>query len=144
MRYRILNLGQSTEGKVTLTSDLEASWLSKIRSYMSDVGMIQDWVRANPEKAASVGLDKDAANLPPSSDVASYPKLAQVVDDMENHRPIDTSGLQCVQNLGAAVQAAKDKIDAFPVGFAQFATSPLGIGLGAGVLALAVGLVLLS
>ncbi len=141
MRYRVVNLGQSADGKVTLTAALEADWLSKIHQYMDVVGQIQAWVQANPAQAVSVGLDKDAANLPPSSDISSYPKLAQVVDDLQNHRPLDTSELQCVQNLGAAVGAAQDKIAAFQ---GSLLTTPMGIGIGAGILALVVGVVVLS
>ncbi len=136
-----MNLGQSADGKVTLTEALEADWLSKIHQYMDAVGQIQAWVQAHQTEAVSVGLDKDAANLPPSSDISSYPKLAQVVDDLHNHRALDTSELQCVQNLGAAVQAAQDKIAAFE---GNLLATPVGIGIGAGILALVVGVVVLS
>lgn len=139
-RYLILNLGQSqTPLKQILAPEVSADWLKKIHSYMDQVASVQAWVAANPEKAVSLGLDKDAAALPSSGDIQSYPQLAALVDDLTNSRAVDPSALQCIDSLGTAVQAATAKVPAPGIG--DFVKSPLGIGVGAGVLALVGGLV---
>lgn len=140
--YRVLNLGQAQ--KTALSQELRDQWLSKIDVSMGEVEKIQDWVKSHPEEARSVGLDRDVLNLPPSSDVASYPKLAGIVAALKSGEPIDTTELQCVESLMVAVKAANEKIDAFSGGFVNFAKSPLGIAIGAGIVALGVGLVVSS
>lgn len=136
-----MNLGVKLLAQAqTLTSDQASNWVAKIQSSMADVATIQSWVSGHAQQAASVGLDKDAANLPPTGSIQDYPQLASIMADLQAARPVDMTQLSCIDQLIAATQAAKAKIAAFPASFADFIQSPTGIGIAAGAGAVGVGL----
>lgn len=140
--YPVLNLrsGLGQAQPAPLSSDQAAQWVTKINSALSAVATIQGWVAAHAPQAASVGLDKDAAALPPTGNLQDYPVLAGIVSDLQAGRPVDMTQLACIDQLTAATQAANTKIAAFPRSFSDFITSPVGIGVAAGVGAIGVGL----
>lgn len=139
--YPVMNLsGKSLAQAQVLTTDQAAQWVSKIRSAMNDVGTTQAWVASHAQQAASVGLDKDAADLPPTGNVQDYPQLASLMAALQSNQPVDPAQLSCIDQLTTATAAAKAKIAAFPPSFADFIQSPTGIGIAAGVGAVGVGL----
>lgn len=119
-------------------------WASKIETWMKQVQAIQDYVKAHPAEAAAAGLDKDAANLPASGDIASYPKLKIVYDKLMAEQPVTQDEMACVPALQAALIPANEKLTALQGQAPSTLLTPTNIGIGAGILALAVGLVVLS
>lgn len=132
--------GKSLAQAQVPTKDQAAQWVSKIQAAMSDVGTIQAWVAGHAQQAASVGLDKDAADLPPTGNIQDYPQLAAIVTALQSNQPVDLTQLSCIDQLQTATAAAKAKIAAFPPSFSDFIQSPTGIGIAAGVGAIGVGL----
>jgi hypothetical protein len=138
--YPVMNLGRRLGQAQALPPAVAAQWVSKIQSAMADVTAIQAWVSSHATQAASVGLDKDAANLPASGKVEDYPALSALVAALNAGQPVDQGQLSCIDQLQAATAAAKAKMAAFTPSFADFIQSPTGIGVAAGVGAVGVGL----
>lgn len=117
-----------------------SEWADKIDLYMKQVQAIQDYVKAHPEAAQASGLAKDAAALPASGDLAAWPKMKDLYDALRAGHPVLESDLDLVPALGVALISANQKLP--PDG--GLTLSPIQVGIGAGILALAVGVVVLS
>lgn len=123
-----------------LPIDVAHEWADKIDGYMKQVQDIQDYVKAHPSEATTSGLVKDAAALPPSGDLAAWPKMKALYDKLRAGQDVTELELDIVPALGVALISANQKMAALQTSL----LTPTNIGIGAGILALAVGLVVLS
>lgn len=145
LTVRWMGQGQGTPpaGAQPLTKAAAAEWADKVDVYLRQVQAIQDYVKAHPAEAAAAGLDRDAANLPPSGDLAGYPRLKAVYDKLRAGDPVNPVEMGCIIALETALTPANEKLARLQAQAPSLLT-PTNIGIGAGILALAVGLVVLS
>lgn len=137
-------LGQAASPPIQFAPGASKDWATKIEAWMQQVQAIQDYVKAHPTEAAAAALDKDAANLPSSGDIASYPKLKAVYEKLKAEQPVTEDEMSCVPALQAALIPANQKLAALQAPATSGILTPTNIGIGAGILALAVGIVVLS
>lgn len=123
-----------------LPAEVSREWADKIDLYLKQVQAIQDYVRAHSEEAQASGLTKDAAALPASGDLSAWPKMKDLYDKLRAGQPVLEEDLDLVPALGVALISANQKLP--PAG--GLALSPLQIGIGAGIVALAIGVMVLS
>lgn len=139
-----LLMGQATTSSAdepfTLPLEVSREWADRVDGYLLQVQAIQDYVREHPAEAASSGLSRDAASLPPSGDLSAWPKMKAVYDKLRAGDEVTEEELDLIPALGTALVSVNQKLAALQATL----LTPLNIGIGAGILALAVGLVVLS
>lgn len=123
-----------------LPQDVANQWAAKIEGYMIQVQAIQDYVRAHPAETAASGLAKDAQSLPPSGDLAAFPNLKAVYDKLRAGREVTEAEMDLIPALGVALIAPSQKLATLQPSL----VTPINVGISAGILALIVGLVVLS
>jgi len=123
-----------------LPQEIARDWADKIEAYMQQVQAIQDYVRAHPAEAASSGLAKDAAGLPPSGDLAASRNLKTVYDKLRGGHAVTEAEMDLIPALGVALIAPNQKIAVLQ----PTLLTTTNIAVAAGVLALAIGLAVLS
>jgi hypothetical protein len=129
----------STDEPFTLPLAVSREWADRVDGYLLQVQEIQDYVRANPTEAAASGLAREAAALPPTGDLAAWPKLKAVYDKLRGGLEVTEAELDLIPALGTALVSANQKLAALRTTL----LTPLNIAVGAGVIALAAGLLLL-
>jgi hypothetical protein len=147
LMVRWMGQGQPTPpaGSQPLTPEAAKEWADKVDVYLGQVQAIQDYVKAHPTEAAAAGLDRDAANLPPSGALASYPRLKAVYDKLRAGDKVEPVEVGCIVALEAALGQANEKLARLQAQeAAPSILTPTNIGIGAGILALVAGLVVLS
>lgn len=122
-----------------LPMEVAREWADKVDAYMQQVQAIQDYVKAHPDEAAASGLAKDAVGLPPSGDIAAFPHLKIVYDKLRAGKEVTEAEMDLIPALGVALIAPSQKLAALQPSL----VTPLNIAIGAGIVALAVGLVVL-
>jgi hypothetical protein len=123
-----------------LPQEVARDWADKIDAYMAQVQAIQDYVRTHPAEAAASGLVKDAAGLPPSGDLSAFPHLKAVYDKLRAGHAVTEAEMDLIPALGVALIAANQKMAMLQ----PTLLTTTNIAVAAGVLALAIGLAVLS
>lgn len=123
----------------SLPQDVANGWADKIDESMRQVQAIQDYVRAHPAEAAASGLTQDAAGLPPSGNLAEFPHLKTVYDKLRAGQEVTEAEMDLIPALGTALIVPSQKLAVLQPSL----LTATNIALGAGVLALAVGLAVL-
>lgn len=122
-----------------LPQDVANQWADKVDGYLSQVQAIQDYVKAHPEEAVASGLAKDAMGLPPSGDIAAFPHLKSVYDKLRAGKEVTELEMDLIPALGVALIAPSQKLAVLQPPL----VTPINIAVGAGIVALAVGLMVL-